>query len=176
MDIFLDASRLGIYPPVFTSPSGDSCILFKKPCIVVSNICVFNYLTLSIIQTSNNNYYWVFKSQQINVMEFQLNEYFDTVHYFIYRQRDQLCLKWQRWFQWWQMTLRAVSWKESRWVPSGITNSAVLVLLVLHSLFSCSWCLFTVVLNCVHRWEEKISKDMEISAHSLAFEHEAQSC
>ena len=66
-------------------------------------------------------------------MEFQLNEYFDIVYYFIYRQRDQLCLKWQRWFQWWPMTLRAVSWKESRWVPSGITNSAVLVLLVSHS-------------------------------------------
>ena len=27
MDIYLDASRLGIYPPLFTSPSGDSCIL-----------------------------------------------------------------------------------------------------------------------------------------------------
>ena len=26
--IYLDASRLGIYPPLFTSPSGDSCILF----------------------------------------------------------------------------------------------------------------------------------------------------
>ena len=25
--IYLDASRLGIYPPLFTSPSGDSCIL-----------------------------------------------------------------------------------------------------------------------------------------------------
>ena len=24
-----DASRLGIYPPLFTSPSGDSCILFS---------------------------------------------------------------------------------------------------------------------------------------------------
>ena len=29
MDIYLDASRLGIYPPLFTSPSGDSCILFR---------------------------------------------------------------------------------------------------------------------------------------------------
>ena len=27
VDIYLDASRLGIYPPLFTSPSGDSCIL-----------------------------------------------------------------------------------------------------------------------------------------------------
>ena len=27
MDIYLDASRLGIYPPLFTSPSGNSCIL-----------------------------------------------------------------------------------------------------------------------------------------------------
>ena len=26
--VYLDASRLGIYPPLFTSPSGDSCILF----------------------------------------------------------------------------------------------------------------------------------------------------
>ena len=25
--IYLDASRLGIYPPLFTSPSGNSCIL-----------------------------------------------------------------------------------------------------------------------------------------------------
>ena len=28
VDIYLDASRLGIYPPLFTSPSGDSCMLF----------------------------------------------------------------------------------------------------------------------------------------------------
>ena len=28
MDIYLDASRLGIYPPLFISPSGDNCILF----------------------------------------------------------------------------------------------------------------------------------------------------
>jgi len=27
VDIYLDASRLGIYPPLFTSPSGNSCIL-----------------------------------------------------------------------------------------------------------------------------------------------------
>ena len=27
MDIYLDASHLGIYPPLFTSPSGESCIL-----------------------------------------------------------------------------------------------------------------------------------------------------
>ena len=27
--IYLDASRLGIYPPLFTFPSGDSCILFN---------------------------------------------------------------------------------------------------------------------------------------------------
>ena len=27
VDIYLDASRLGIYPPLFTSLSGDSCIL-----------------------------------------------------------------------------------------------------------------------------------------------------
>ena len=27
VDIYLDASRLGIYPRLFTSPSGDSCIL-----------------------------------------------------------------------------------------------------------------------------------------------------
>ena len=28
VDIYLDASRLGIYPPLFSSPSGDSCILY----------------------------------------------------------------------------------------------------------------------------------------------------
>ena len=27
MDIYLDASRLGIFPPLFTSPSGDSCVI-----------------------------------------------------------------------------------------------------------------------------------------------------
>ena len=27
VDIYLDASRPGIYPPLFTSPSGNSCIL-----------------------------------------------------------------------------------------------------------------------------------------------------
>ena len=26
VDTYLDASRLGIYPPLFTSSSGDSCI------------------------------------------------------------------------------------------------------------------------------------------------------
>ena len=31
MDIYLDASYLGIYPPLFTSPSGDSGILFVWP-------------------------------------------------------------------------------------------------------------------------------------------------
>ena len=30
VDIYLDASRLGIYPRLFTSPSGDSCILFLQ--------------------------------------------------------------------------------------------------------------------------------------------------
>jgi len=28
VDIFLDASRLAIYPALFTSPSGDSCIIY----------------------------------------------------------------------------------------------------------------------------------------------------
>ena len=28
--IYLDASRLGIYPPLVTSPSGDNCILYKE--------------------------------------------------------------------------------------------------------------------------------------------------
>ena len=30
VDIYLVTSRLGIYPPLITSPSGDSCILFTK--------------------------------------------------------------------------------------------------------------------------------------------------
>ena len=30
VDIYLNASRLGIYPPLFTSPLGDSCILSLK--------------------------------------------------------------------------------------------------------------------------------------------------
>ena len=30
MNIYLDAKRRGIYPPVFTSPSGDSCILSSQ--------------------------------------------------------------------------------------------------------------------------------------------------
>ena len=29
--LYLDASRLGIYPPLFTSPSGDSCIIVIGP-------------------------------------------------------------------------------------------------------------------------------------------------
>ena len=29
VDIYLDAFRLGIHPPLFTSPSGDSCIIFN---------------------------------------------------------------------------------------------------------------------------------------------------
>ena len=31
VDVYLDALRLGIYPPLFSSPSGDSCILFIQP-------------------------------------------------------------------------------------------------------------------------------------------------
>ena len=31
VDIYLDVSRLGIYPPLFTSSSGDSCILILLP-------------------------------------------------------------------------------------------------------------------------------------------------
>ena len=30
VDIYLDSSRLGISPPLFTSPSGDSCILYTN--------------------------------------------------------------------------------------------------------------------------------------------------
>ena len=30
VDIYLDASRLGIYQPLFTSASGDSCILYYR--------------------------------------------------------------------------------------------------------------------------------------------------
>ena len=36
VDIYLDASRLGIYPPLFTSPSGDSCIIFVCVCVCIS--------------------------------------------------------------------------------------------------------------------------------------------
>ena len=35
MDIYLDASRLGIFLPLFTSPSGDSCILYVINVVVV---------------------------------------------------------------------------------------------------------------------------------------------
>ena len=38
MDIYLDASRLGIYPPLFTSPSGDSCIIFVQFHSLVFNL------------------------------------------------------------------------------------------------------------------------------------------
>ena len=40
--IYLDASRLGIYPPLFTSPSGDSCILFQPL------KCIFNCILVKI--------------------------------------------------------------------------------------------------------------------------------
>ena len=33
VDIYLDALRLGIYPPLFTSPSLDSCIIYIYMCI-----------------------------------------------------------------------------------------------------------------------------------------------
>jgi len=33
--IDLDASRLGIYPPLIISPSGDSCILYTLECLLV---------------------------------------------------------------------------------------------------------------------------------------------
>ena len=28
VDIYLDTLRLGIYPPLFTSPLGDSCVIY----------------------------------------------------------------------------------------------------------------------------------------------------
>ena len=34
MDIYLDASRLSIHPPLFTSPSGDGCILLVSSVII----------------------------------------------------------------------------------------------------------------------------------------------
>ena len=38
MDIHLDVSRLGIYPLLFTSPSGDSCTLLSCVNSVVLNM------------------------------------------------------------------------------------------------------------------------------------------
>ena len=37
MDIYLDASLLGIFPPLFTSPSGDSCIVLLAQLIRMTN-------------------------------------------------------------------------------------------------------------------------------------------
>ena len=39
VDIYLDASRLGIYPPLFTSPSGDSFILSRG---VITTKCMIH--------------------------------------------------------------------------------------------------------------------------------------
>ena len=41
MDINLDASRLDTYPPLFTSPSGDSCIVLQLPMRKSSRQVVF---------------------------------------------------------------------------------------------------------------------------------------
>ena len=45
MDIYLDALRLGIYPTLFTSPSGDSCIIYlwvsRATCHSNTNISLF---------------------------------------------------------------------------------------------------------------------------------------
>ena len=37
VDIYLHASRLGIYPPLFTSPSGNSCILLHNKKLFTSS-------------------------------------------------------------------------------------------------------------------------------------------
>jgi len=47
VDIYLDASRLGIYPPLFTSPSGDSCIILS--CTYIFNTSVPQRLLIIII-------------------------------------------------------------------------------------------------------------------------------
>ena len=41
-DIYLDASRLGIYPPLFTSPSGNSCIVLNKIKENTNVVSIFN--------------------------------------------------------------------------------------------------------------------------------------
>ena len=42
--IYLDASRLGIYPPLFTSPSGDSCILYQLSLVSLLYTSSYNVL------------------------------------------------------------------------------------------------------------------------------------
>ena len=39
VDTCLDASRHGIYSPLFTSPSGGSCILFEQSCVCLFVFC-----------------------------------------------------------------------------------------------------------------------------------------
>ena len=41
MDIYHNASRLGVYPPLFTSPSGDSCINYCYECIHYYELFIF---------------------------------------------------------------------------------------------------------------------------------------
>ena len=51
MDIYLDASLLGIYPPLFASPLKDSCILF-----VVLDEMQYMYLEIEVeVQISGCN-------------------------------------------------------------------------------------------------------------------------
>ena len=48
--IYLDTLRLGMYPPLFTSPSGDSCILLSQQ-------RVENYSSLKF--SGKSNFYYI---------------------------------------------------------------------------------------------------------------------
>ena len=50
-----DASRLGIYPPLFTSPSGDSCILFSKDTKCTNHITVTSWFDFCYFGFGVNN-------------------------------------------------------------------------------------------------------------------------
>ena len=51
MDIYLDASCLGIYPPLFTSPSADSCIL-------ATSVKILPFRRRALIIEVKNSKYW----------------------------------------------------------------------------------------------------------------------
>ena len=53
--IYLDASGLGIYPPLFTSPSGDSCILFSKDTKCTNHITVTDWFDFCYFGFGVNN-------------------------------------------------------------------------------------------------------------------------
>ena len=63
VDIYRDAKRRGIYPPLFTDPEGDSCFSIYQ--IRWIKKCCFNFSSETTrhfsLRSQNSEYPWIFR-------------------------------------------------------------------------------------------------------------------